>query len=293
MRDDLNFVDVLRRDLRDVRWPDAAEIRIRARRRSTRRAVGAAVAILVVLSAPAVAALPAGSGRSHPAGPVPSPAVRAEIPIEALLQPEDMSAKVDERFTQSGLAEPVVVEPEWTRCLEQKRVSPAWERSRYSRSQSLSRNPPTQSPHPSGLDFDTSIQLIQDVYRVDPQVTGSLFAGIDRRVDACRDWGDTQRGQIAEGEWADIFARHRWDVVGRGFAGDESVVVRHTISESRRDDADGEVLAFPPEPQSTAVVRVGDLVTVLKLGSLGGELELRRLAVLAAERMCAAANPAC
>lgn len=55
MRDETTFVEQLHRDLREVRWPEPAEIRARARRRSRRTAVLAAVAVLVVVSASAVA----------------------------------------------------------------------------------------------------------------------------------------------------------------------------------------------------------------------------------------------
>ena len=43
MAEDLTFVDRLHRDLREVHWPEPAEIRARARRRSRRTAVLSAV----------------------------------------------------------------------------------------------------------------------------------------------------------------------------------------------------------------------------------------------------------
>ncbi|WBB57655.1 hypothetical protein [Verrucosispora sp. WMMD573] len=94
-------------------------------------------------------------------------------------------------------------------------------------------------------------------------------------------------------EWVDFHAIQHWEVVDRHFAGDESVLIRHTVGETRRGDADGELLAGPMPPDIIAVVRVGDLVTVVNVDVGVSQSELRRLAVIAAGRMCAAANPPC
>ncbi|NES14348.1 MULTISPECIES: hypothetical protein [Micromonospora] len=290
MRDeDLTFVELVQRDLQTVRWLDAAELRARARRRGRHQAVGAAVVVLVLLSASAAAAagLPGWPGRPTVAGPAASPTSRAEIPRDALLQPEDLPEQVATPFTETGLGEPIVIDPEWTRCLKERKVSPTWEMSRYSRSESFWRGPRE----------NRDMQLSQDVYRIGPELVATLSAGIDRRVRSCLDWEDAQTGPLGygstPGELVTRFTRHRWEVVARGFAGDEAMLIRHTTGETRREDAAGEVLAGAPEPQTVAVVRVGDLVTVFELGDWASEPDFRRLATVAARRMCVAANPPC
>ncbi|SBT54573.1 hypothetical protein [Micromonospora narathiwatensis] len=288
--DDLAFVELVQRELGVVRWPDAAELRARARRRSRRRVVGAAAVVFVLLSSSAVATagLPGLSGPPTATGPAASPTGRAEIPLDALLQPEDLPVKAGSALTGAGLGEPIVIEPVWAQCLAERNVSPIWEMSRYSRSQSFVRDPRT----------DQDMQLSQDVYRIGPELAASFSADIDRRIRPCLDWLDVQTGQNVGlgpviGELTTSFARHSWEVVARGFAGDDAVLIRHTTSETRRDDAPEEVLAEAPDPQTVAVVRVGDLVTVLRLGVWASESDYLRLAVVATRRMCLAANPRC
>ncbi|SBT51873.1 hypothetical protein [Micromonospora auratinigra] len=286
MRDqDLSFVELVRRDLQSVRWSEAAELRARARRRSRRRTVGAAAAVFVLLSGSAVAAagLP-GSGGRPAVGPAAYPPGRAEIPLDALLQAEDLAGGVSAPYTEAGLGEPIVLDPEWTRCLEARKVRPIWERSRYSRSQSV------------WALKSRELRLVQDVYRVDPGQAQSFAAGIDRRIRPCLDWQDVQSGPVLTGptvgELAELAVNHRWEVVARNFAGDDAVLIRHTAGETRREGT-GEVLAAPPMPQTVVVVRVEDLVTVFQLSGAGSDWQLERLAVAAARRLCVAANPGC
>ncbi|WP_433531468.1 hypothetical protein ACQPYA_05015 [Micromonospora sp. CA-263727] len=292
MRDELTIIERLRHDLRDVRWPEPAKLRAVARRRSRFRAAGAAVGVLVVMSASAVtaAALPEEGLRTVTA-PASDPRARVEIPLDALLQPEDMPTRVDLPFTQAGFGEPIKIEPVWTQCLEERGISPAWESSRYSRSQLLRRDPPVEDESVPG--WDRSTLLIQDVYRISSELERTFFAGIERRIMPCLDWGNVQQRQVAPDEWADLFQRQRWEMVDRAFAGDESVLIRHSILETRRDDARGEVLGGPTTLFTIAVVRVGDLITVFNMASWGNDPELRQLAVVAAKRMCVAANPPC
>lgn len=70
------------------------------------------------------------------------------------------------------------------------------------------------------------------------------------------------------------------------------MLLRHDVSQPR-DQQTGKPIGDLPRPTSTAVVRVGDLITVLGVGQTGTEPELRRLAEVAARRMCLAANPPC
>ncbi|GIJ40716.1 hypothetical protein [Micromonospora andamanensis] len=290
--DDISLVERVQQDLRAVRWLDTAEVRAVARRRSRFRAAAVAVGA-VVLSIPLVTsvALPSRQATMPAEG---GAITRAEIPFEALLQPEDLPMEVEAPTVRAGLAEPIVIDPELARCLEAKGTSPDWETSRYSRSQFMHRPADIRVEDGMALGRGISIVLTQDVYRITPESVRTLFAGIDRQVSTCLAWESIEVGSIDDmTEWADFHAMQSWAVVDRQFAGDESVLIRHTVGETRRGDANGEVLAAPMPPNIIAVVRVGDLVTVVGVESGASESELRRLATIAAGRMCVAANPQC
>ncbi|GAA2224371.1 hypothetical protein ACFY2R_02905 [Micromonospora olivasterospora] len=287
MPDDLRFVEQLHRDLLAVRWPEPAEIRARAGRRSRRTAVLAAVAVLVVASASAVAvaARPGPPPASPPvtaiAGPSPSGWVPAEVPLEVLLGPADVRT-TSEALTQAGLGEKVSVDELLLYCHHAQRLTADWEPSRYSRSVTLVRRSAGAKPE---------FVLSEDVYRVAPEVGGRLFAGIDKMLAPCGNW--RSRGPVTrQGEVIDAEAIHRWEVVDRNFAGAESALLRHSVSKPRNLTT-GRTFGSPSSPAGTAVVRVGDLVAVINMGRGGTEPELRRLAGVAADRMCPAANPPC
>ncbi|MEE3919679.1 hypothetical protein V2I01_19275 [Micromonospora sp. BRA006-A] len=77
--DDLAFIDVMQRDLRNVRWAEPAELRARARRRSRRTVAAAAVTVLALTSGTAFVA----AGRAAPPAPAPvaaSPSVTRGAP---------------------------------------------------------------------------------------------------------------------------------------------------------------------------------------------------------------------
>lgn len=304
MRDDVTFVERLRRDLRDVRWPEPTEIRARARRRSLRTALAAAAAVLVVASGSAVAvaahrapSTPPSTGSapsrvspslsSLPASPEPTGTAwtPAEVPLDVLLGPADLRTK-SEPLTQAGLGEGVSIAEGLLYCHKFQGLAVDWELSRYSRSVTLLKERPAGADHPP-----SDLVLTQDVYRVAPDVGGRLFAGIDQVLAPCETWrasGPTQwRGKMIQAQ-----VTHRWQVVDRNFAGTESVLLRHTISQAQNLKT-GRSLGALPAPDSTAVVRVGDLVSVITLGRAGSESDLRRLTAVAAKRMCPAANPRC
>ncbi|MCM0677672.1 hypothetical protein NCC78_23715 [Micromonospora phytophila] len=291
MRDETTFVEWVRRDLRDVRWPEPAELRARARRRSRRAAVGAASAVLVVVSASAVAAAghggqPAPPPVAAPVAPEPSVPARTEIPREVLVQPGDLAAKTDPPLGRAGFGESVRLVDMLLYCHKIQGHQAEWETASYSRSQTLLRDRPDGYDHPSA-----DVLLSQDVYRVAQDVAGRLLPGIDRMLVACADWRATGQTEW-QGRTIKAEVVHRWEVRERNFAGDEAVLLRHSITEAR-NVATGKPLSDLPKPELTAVVRVGDLVTVVTLGRDGVEAELRRVAVAAARRLCAAANPTC
>ncbi|MEW2376338.1 hypothetical protein AB0883_09575 [Micromonospora sp. NPDC047812] len=282
MRDEMTFVEQVHRDLRDVRWPEPAEIRARARRRSRRTAVLAAVAVLVVVSASAVAVGDrSGQRELSPAASPPrpaAPAARVEIPPAALLQQADLTARSGLQLSEAGLGGTVDVG--LSRCASARgsytRASESW----ISRSQTVLR-PATGGGRPG----DTLV--VQDLHRMRGDGATRFFEALRAQLPACREWRATRSVHWGD-ESVTVEDVHRWDVPRRDFAGDESLLLRHSVS-ATLDQADGQAESGP---DMTVVVRVGDLLSVLLLEP-ASEDEMVRLGRMAAARMCAAANPSC
>ncbi|WFF08541.1 hypothetical protein O7622_08335 [Micromonospora sp. WMMD1076] len=287
--DDLAFIDVMRRDLRNVRWAEPAELRARARRRSRRAVAAAAVAVLALTSGTAfVAAGRAASPRPAPiaASPSVTPWSATDVPTEALLQPSDLRPAGTTPWNDAGLGEEIRLDQLLEVCRQDQGLRTEWVKSRYSRSVTLLRQRPGTSD-PS----DRQPVALQDVYRLAAQDGERLFDGLPALLAPCRTWRSAGQVEV-KGKRIQAEVVHSWQTVDSGFAGDESVLVRHTVGKGRRLDTGAPLGAGSP-PREQAVVRVGDLVTVLRTGSGGDEVVLRDLARVAAERMCVAANPGC
>ncbi|MFY1574430.1 hypothetical protein ACN26Z_06030 [Verrucosispora sp. WMMD703] len=283
MPDEMRFLERMHQDLREVRWAEPAELRKQGTRRRRRAAVGSAVAVLMVAAVSVVvtknlAGPPPVAPLAAPTTSVPS----AEIPRQAMVQPGDLPVETGPPLGQSGLDEPVQIDYVLLACHQQQGLSADWEPSRYSRSQTLLRAPTGQLP--------ADEVFSQAVYRLAPQVADRIFARIDALLAPCASWRS-----IGDVLWDDQVvaaeADHRWEVTARDFVGDQAMVIQHSITEVRNLET-GES-RDPGQLERTAVVRVGDLVTVLGLGRDGTERELRRLAAVAADRLCVAANPPC
>lgn len=309
------LVDRLAADLGTVRWPEAAEIRARARRRTRRQVTGVAVALLLVVGASAVVFGPATQPDPHSVdASVASRPPHAEIPVEALLQPDDLPERSGLPLIEAGLGEPVRVAALLAACRRDQGLPDGWETSLWSRSQTLLRDRPAASTRPAASDRPSGdlLLLSQDVYRLEPRVAVRVVAGLDRLVAPCAQWrsvGLVER----QGKLVTVEMVHRWTVTARDFAGDEAALLRHSVS-TVPDDTTGEPLGTgTPSSTNVAVVRVGDLVTVISrardtsyedtgqdsphpyadTGRDSSYEELRRLGQLAALRMCVAANPTC
>ncbi|MET8263357.1 hypothetical protein ABZU92_05105 [Micromonospora arida] len=286
MRDDPTFVEQIQQDLRDVRWLGPEEIRSRARRRGQRKVMVATVVLaLAGVSAVAVAA-PRKSAPPVPPAAAPSASpTRHEITTDALLQPADLPQEVDVQLSQSGLGEPVLLDHMLGACRTSQGRSDGWQMSILSRSQTL------VPKRAAAILTESDGLLTQDLYRLTPDAAIQLLATMDDLVAPCAEWNSVG-GYKVGGATGTGSATHRWAVVQRDFAGDGAALLRHTGSQPV-DQKTGEPIGASPRPTTTAVVRVGDLITVLNLGQTGTELDLRRLAAVAARRMCIAANPAC
>ncbi|MEU4772249.1 hypothetical protein [Micromonospora sp. NPDC023644] len=288
MRDEMTFVEQVHRDLRDVRWPEPAEIRARARRRSRRTALAAAVAVLAVASTSAVA-VGDWSGRRELSSASPPqaavPAARVEIPPAALLQRDDLSARTGVQLSEAGLGGTVDVGVGLRRCAAKRNSGAPAQETWVSRSQTVLR--PTLGGGGGRLG---DVLVVQDLHRLRGDGAARFFEGLRGQLAVCREWREVRSIEWG-GESVTVEDVHRWEAPRRDFAGDESLLLRHSVS-ATLDPVDGQAPAQPSVPDATVVVRVGDLVSVLILEPTT-EAELVRLAGLAARRMCAAANPSC
>ncbi|MCI4064257.1 hypothetical protein MRQ36_17310 [Micromonospora sp. R77] len=208
-----------------------------------------------------------------------------------LLEPRDLSVKTAVRLGDSGLGESVRVDARLETCARERQIYLKPTASRYSRSRTLLRSPAGEPV------------LSQDVYRVDPPWGLGLFGDIDRMVQACPEWRTTAArsltGRAVSGELVD-----RWETALDGFAGDQSVLLRHVVGEPADLAGDG-----PAGPAAsvdvTLVIRVGDLVTVIAPGpgTIADRIDgtgpgmsypdLEALGRRAAARLCPVANSAC
>ncbi|MEU7958401.1 hypothetical protein [Micromonospora humida] len=300
MSEELTFVDRLHRDLREVRWPEPAELRARARRRSRRTAVLSTATVLVVLAGAAVAVRGRPTGPATPTAPVAAPVsapVRTEIPLDALLTPADLPTKTGERLGDTGLGEAVRIDPLLESCGRERDVDAQLSVSRASRSQTLLR-PTTRAGQPA-----TPV-LSQDVYRIELARGRWLFGEIDRLLNACSEWTLDASTLAADQQPVATEQEHRWEPSARDFAGDQSVLLRHVASQPRARTG-GKPVGAAASVDTTLVVRVGDLVTVVvpapdtvadRVDGAGpgmGQADLMALADRAAKRLCPAADTPC
>ncbi|XTZ17677.1 hypothetical protein ACQSSU_10080 [Micromonospora echinospora] len=282
------LADRLAVDLAAVRWPEPAEIRARARRRARRQVAGAAAALVLVVGG-ATAVLRPTDGAAPPpvAVPVMDPGPSGEIPPEALLQPADLREQSEPPLTASDLGESIRLDDHLGACRTDQGQPTRWETSLWSRSQAILRG------RPDGYDHPPSDLLVgQDIYRVTPEVAGRFFRNLEQLIAPCAAWRSV--GPIEwQGRTVNAEAVHNWALVDRDFVGDEAALLRHSVSQPR-DRATGEPLGeVSRSTTSLAIVRVGDLVTVIVPGRSTPDDELRRLARVAVTRMCPSANPSC
>lgn len=272
----------VRADLTAVRLPPGAELRRRVRRRQRR--VIAAVAVTVVTAVTAGAAVLARPHGQAPPRPATSPSVTArpvKIPLSALLRPEDVGAGPDSQIDgEDGSGRAVRFEMMLDACFTKRAPGMLAVDSYYF----------------TGLTFllGTSVNrpewpfvLAQDVYRLAAPQAAAFLTNLGAAIRSCD--GFTQTGEIERpGGKVPVRGEHGWSVVASGFAGDESILVRH--NSVGRNAQTGKVIG--ESTALVAVLRVGNLVTVLRPASTSAE-DLRRFATIAAARLCATADPPC
>ncbi|SCL27539.1 hypothetical protein GA0070616_3519 [Micromonospora nigra] len=301
MPDEMTFAERVHRELRDVRWAEPAELRVRARRRGRRTGAATALAVLAVSVVVVVTLRPAEDAPRQSAAGVPV-SVFAEVPKDVLLDPAELPVSSDVRLGEAGLGAAVRVDILLDACATSKGLPRVETVSRYSRSQTL-----LQSTAITGNSGQYPV-LSQDVYRLSSAAAaGRFFDDLDRKIAACAQWRTEERRLVRMGVTAQAEVVRHWRPVVRDFAGDQAVLLRQaTVQPSALTT--GEPVGTAPAAETTVVVRVGDLVTVMRpdgeLGSVSPgperkaalarqEEELVSLSRKAAQRMCPAANPSC
>ncbi|GAA1899356.1 hypothetical protein [Asanoa iriomotensis] len=276
-----DLMDDVRGDLTAVRLPPGDELRRRVRHRRQRAVAAVALATVVTAGAAAVA----WPDRDPAPPPTISPTVSAEpveIPRSALLRPEDVDAGPDTADEGADAFAPIRLDIMLELCVQQRSPALLAVSPRYSLSQSLL----------LGTEIDRPAQpfvLKQRAYRLSGPQAAAFLRDLRAATLACD--GFTQTGVIERPDGTvEVRAEHRWSIVASGFAGDDSILVRH--AGITRNAATGRVVEQMSE-EFSAYLRVGDLVTVLIPRAGTTPDDLRRSATTAAQRLCGTADPPC
>jgi hypothetical protein len=275
------LMDGVAGDLAAVRWPPAEELRRRVRRRR-QRTTAAAVAVLVALAGGAASLARPDRDPPPPPAATPTPgAAPVEIPLSALLRPEDAGAGPDSQVDGEDALQPIRLDVTLDRCLREKAPELLSVRTRYARLQTLLKGTETDRPAQPYV-------LAQGAYRLTTAEATTFLRRLRGAIEACD--GFTSTGEIEHGGGrVDARGTYHWSVISSGFAGDESYLVRMDGITRRADNGD----VIGESTYLSAYVRVGDLVTVLSPRSGASVDELRRLATVAAGRLCVASVPGC
>jgi hypothetical protein len=276
-----DLMDGVANDMAAVRWPPAEELRHRVRRRR-QRAVAAAVALVTALTAGAASL--ARPDRDPPPPPATTPTADAspvEIPRSALLRPEDAGAGPDTQEEEPDAFQPIRFEIMLQLCFEKRAPEMLALHPRYSQRQTLLLG--TEADRPAN-----PYVVGQGVYRLTAPAAATFVRDLRAAIEGCD--GFTQTGEVERGGVTiRESGRHDWSIASTGFAGDESILVRHDSVVRNLDTNEDLGGSF----DIAAYVRVDDLVTVLspRAGTDAGEL--RRIAVTAANRLCTATAAGC
>ncbi|MER7333638.1 MULTISPECIES: hypothetical protein [unclassified Micromonospora] len=281
-------------DLAAGHWPGPAEIDAWARRRTRRAGFAVPLAVLLVVAVvwgvtvaagreggerPTAARAPASAGGGTAPPAIVVPGDPAQIPPEALLQPDDLGPGYqvhNEDTFEAGTY------PTWTfnhgdSCPAYPDLNvTAYQRYRYMRINMVGKDVEHdggQAVHEEVMRYPgaTGTQVLVDVRRVVqacPQITGASEASTEQRP---------------------AVAVHRWTLLDDSFAGDESLLLSQEVV--AREKATGRQIGDALVTRY-AVVRVGDLVAVLQTDDYTVE-RIRQLAGRAAARLCTAATSQC
>ncbi|WP_144123065.1 hypothetical protein [Catellatospora sichuanensis] len=290
------LVDRIAGELNAVRWADPAQLRATARRRTLRSVVAVPVVVLVLVagvwatvgtgpggrvpdvaasrSGPTVMASPSPTGAPSPSTPAGTPSTGTappEVPVEALLQAEDVGtdAILDNQYMSlPGEQGFVFGHDECPAYAGLKIVAPL--RHTAGRGHTVV----TGDPHDADSD-----RVFVNTRRYTAKDAAQVLADARRFVRACRSY---RAGTEASTERNPAHAEISWSVLAEGFAGDESVLVRQryvSVLDSTGESAGQGALAL------YALIRVRDVVTIVHLQQDQPE-RIKALSVKAAVRLC-------
>jgi hypothetical protein len=282
----------LARDLTTVSWPEPGQIRAQARRRTMRTVVAAPLAVVLVVAAVAWA-LRAGSASPSSYGPAAGPPHRpaataatpsvddgTSIPIEALLQPDDVgpARHIENENTWSAGAYPA-----WTFSKDQ---CPAYAGLKLTAYQDYQFMRIHQVVPDRREDFNL-LTVFVEAHRYPGDTAATVMGDVRRIVAACPRF-DSGPSEASTPE-RPAHGVHALTVLDEGFAGTESLLIhdRSTSVDDRTGDTIGE-----PIVMIYAVVRVNDLVTTIGRYT-EDRAAVQDLGPRAAARLCPAANPPC
>ncbi|MFY1689906.1 hypothetical protein [Plantactinospora sp. WMMB782] len=284
------------RETAAVCWLAPAEIRARGRRRNRIRSVVGTVAVVAVVAIGSIVTvgrygpLPSPVAAPQPAGsptPAPSPPDRVEIPLSALLQPEEVGPGL--------VVDRVEVRPDEAVQVMDPTVplscSGYATRTRYVGLALMTRRHTVQQPPTvPGDPLSGAAVVHEEVFRLVPEAARQVFADARAVPDLCAEYVSAGAIEI-DGERLAVAAVHRWRVLAEGFAGDESVLLDWQTTIRRQDDS---TVVDGPANRLVGVVRVADLVARVDRADEAADPERgRALLRAAAARLCTAANPRC
>jgi len=271
-------------DLTAVRWTPAAELRALVRRRR-QRSVAAAVALVTALTAgtASLVARPGGDAAPPPSATRSATAPDPAIPPDAMLRPADVGGGPDPEDATDDAFQPIQLDPMLELCVRERRPELLTQRASNTRSQS----------HTLGTGDSRAYRpfvLTQTVYRMSAPDAEVVFRDLRAAAEACA--GVTYTGDMERPGQTKVRASgsHTWTIVASGFAGDDSLILRHHVTVR---NADTGALISDSDAGLDAYVRVGDLVTHIVPRSDAEAEELRRVATSSAGRLCTAAFPTC
>ncbi|GAA1839627.1 hypothetical protein [Asanoa iriomotensis] len=307
MPDDADLAARIAADLGRVQWPAAEEIRRTGRRRTRRSVLAATLSVLLLFSGVWVAAMrpfqapPAQTATGFAAQaqpqaqpqPVPTtigPTDPAWIPPEALLTPEDVGQGLIASQVSVDQDRPV---GDWmftlAPCREFLTLRTYEGVYQFRRQQTLQFPPKIPDQPETGmavvhqtvmrLPGDAARQLMSDAVTVNEVCPKYVSKGTLSAADAAR--GDKVVKQMP------VQTTHAWQLLDRGFAGDESLLFEHRMSASTG------VRSADLGASAVVVLRVGDLVATVEQVDGESVASTRKLATRAARWLCTAATPPC
>ncbi|MEV0715953.1 hypothetical protein [Asanoa sp. NPDC050611] len=303
MPDDADLAARIAADLAQVKWPAGDEIRRTARRRTRRSVLAASLSVLVLFSgiwvvatrplqAPPLQTGFAAAPESVPE-PVPTtigPGDPAWIPPEALLTPEDVGQGLVASRVSVDQDRPV---GDWmftlAPCRNYLSVRTYEGVYQFRRQQTVEYPPKIPGQPETGMPV-----LYQTVMRLPAGAAEQMMSDAVTVAKVCPKYVSEGTLSAAEAgrsgqvvKQLPVQTTHAWQLVDRGFAGDESLLFKHTMVAStgaRRADLGA---------SAVVVLRVGDLVATVEQVDGENPARTRKLAARAASWLCTTATPPC